>query len=73
MSKVFTPFEGPITAFTANHPILASQRWGIDIVGKLTPTQGNYTFIVVAVEYFSKWVKAKHVTNASSATIKKFF
>jgi hypothetical protein len=27
----------------------------------------------VAVEYFTKWVKAKPVTNVSSATIKKFF
>jgi IS30 family transposase len=35
--------------------------------------QGNYTFIVVAVEYFTKWVEAKPVTNVSSATIKKFF
>jgi hypothetical protein len=27
----------------------------------------------VAFEYFMKWVEAKHVTNASSTTIKKFF
>jgi hypothetical protein len=49
------------------------QRWGIDIIGKLTPAQGYYTFIIVAMEYFTKWVKAKPVTNVSSATIKKFF
>jgi hypothetical protein len=49
------------------------QRWGIDIVGKLTPTQGNYTFAVVAVEYFTKWIEAKPLTNVSSASIKKFF
>jgi hypothetical protein len=30
------------------------QRWGIDIVAKLTPAQGNYTFVVIAVEYFTK-------------------
>jgi hypothetical protein len=45
------------------------QQWGIDIVGKLTPTQGNYTFVVVALEYFTKWIEAKLVTNVSSATI----
>jgi hypothetical protein len=49
------------------------QWWGIDIIGKLTPAQGNYTFTVVAVEYFTKWVKAKPLTNVSSASIKKFF
>jgi hypothetical protein len=49
------------------------QRWGIDIVGKLTPAQGNYTFTIVAVEYFTKWVEAKPLTNVTFASIKKFF
>jgi hypothetical protein len=39
----------------------------------LTPAQGNYTFIVVAVEYFTKWVEVKPLTNISSTSIKKFF
>jgi hypothetical protein len=39
----------------------------------LTPAQGNYTFIAVAVEYFTKWIEAKPHTNMSSASIKKFF
>jgi hypothetical protein len=41
-------------------------------VGKLTPAQGNYTFTIVAVEYFTKWVEAKPVTNITSATIQNF-
>jgi IS30 family transposase len=48
-------------------------RWGIDIVGKLTPAQGNYTFTVIAMEYFTKWIEAKPLTNVSSTTIKRFF
>jgi hypothetical protein len=35
--------------------------------------QGNYTFVVVAVEYFTKWVEAKPLTKVSSVSIKKFF
>jgi hypothetical protein len=42
-------------------------------VGKLTPAQGNYTFAVIAVEYFTKWIEAKPLTNVSSITIKRFF
>jgi hypothetical protein len=42
-------------------------------VGKLTSAQGNYTFTIVAVEYFTKWVEAKLVTNITSATIQIFF
>jgi hypothetical protein len=52
---------------------LPLQRWGIDIVGKLTPAQGNYTFAIVAAEYFTKWAEVKPVTNITSATIQKFF
>jgi hypothetical protein len=54
-------------------PLWPLQQWGIDIIGKLTPEQGNYTFAVVVVEYFTKWVEAKPLTNVSSTTIKKVF
>jgi hypothetical protein len=47
------------------------QQWGINIIGKLTPAQGNYTFAVVAVEYFTKWIEAKPITNVPSTTIQK--
>jgi hypothetical protein len=42
-------------------------------VGKLTSAQGNYTFAIVAVEYFTKWIEAKPITNITSTTIQKFF
>jgi hypothetical protein len=40
-------------------------------MGKLTPAQGNYTFAIIVVEYFTKWVEVKYVTNITSATIQK--
>jgi hypothetical protein len=42
-------------------------------MGKLTPAQEDYTFTIVTVEYFTKWVKVKPVTNITSTTIQKFF
>jgi hypothetical protein len=60
----------PLQLITASWPL---QPWGIDIVGPLTPAQGNYTFTIIAIMYFTKWVEAKPITNISSATIKKFF
>jgi hypothetical protein len=53
-------------------PTWPLQRWGINIMGKLTPVQGNYTFAIVVMEYFMKWVEVKSVTNITSTTIKKF-
>ena len=33
--------------------------WGIDIIGKIHPTTSNgHEFILVAIEYFTKWVEA---------------
>jgi hypothetical protein len=71
MSEIFSKDEGPSTASIVN-PSWPLQRWGTDIVGKLTPAQGNYTFAVVVVEYFTKWIEAKPLTNVSFVSIKKF-
>jgi hypothetical protein len=69
LPKILSPIEVSCPALAADHSILAIAAVGIDIVSKLTLTQGNYSFIVVAVEYFTKWIDAKHVTNVSLATI----
>jgi hypothetical protein len=73
MSKIFSQDKGSGVAGETNSSVLALQRWGIDIVGKLTLAQGNYTFTIITVEYFAKWIEAKPLTNVSSSTIKKFF
>jgi hypothetical protein len=49
------------------------QRWGIDIVGPLATTQGNYKYAVVVVEYFTKWIEAKPLVNIAAAGLKRFF
>jgi transposase InsO family protein len=49
------------------------QRWGLDLLGPLPPAQGNLKYVVVAVEYFSKWIEAKPLATITSATIQKFF
>jgi hypothetical protein len=61
--------DQPLRLITSSWPL---KQWSIDIVSKLTPAQGNYTFAIVAVEYFVKWIEAKPVTNISSTTIIKF-
>jgi hypothetical protein len=54
-------------------PTWPLQRWGMDIVGPLPTTQGNFKFDVVAVEYFTKWIEARSVATITSATSRKFF
>ena len=52
--------------------------WGIDIIGKITPKASNgHEFILVAIDYFTKWVeatsfsvlKAKHVVRFIESNI----
>ncbi|KAJ9542676.1 hypothetical protein OSB04_029182 [Centaurea solstitialis] len=33
-------------------------RWGMDIVGKLSPAPGQKVYLLVLADYFSKWIEA---------------
>jgi hypothetical protein len=65
MLEIFSKDEAPAQPVQLITPSWPLQMWSIDIVKKLTPA-GNYTFAVVAVEYFTKWIEVKPLT-------KKFF
>jgi ribonuclease HI len=54
-------------------PTWPLQTWGLDLLGPLPPAQGNLKYVVVAVEYFSKWIEAKPLATITSATVQKFF
>jgi hypothetical protein len=54
-------------------PTWPLQRWGLALLGPLPLAQGNLKYVVVAVEYFSKWIEAKHLATITSATVQKFF
>jgi hypothetical protein len=61
----------PATNLQTIEPTWPLARWGIDIIGKLPAAQGNLQYAVVAVEYFTKWIEAKPVTNMSFSYNKK--
>jgi hypothetical protein len=42
-------------------------------LGPLPPAQGNLKYVVVAVEYFSKWIEVKPSATMTSVTVQKFF
>jgi hypothetical protein len=48
-------------------------RWGLNLLGPLPPSQENLRYVVVAVQYFSKWIEAKPLAMITSATFQKFF
>jgi hypothetical protein len=60
----------PSQLITPSWPL---QRCGIDIVGPLTTTQGYYKYVVVVVEYFTKWIEVKPLVNIAAAWFRRFF
>ncbi|GKA56813.1 reverse transcriptase domain-containing protein [Tanacetum coccineum] len=47
-------------------------KWGIDIAGPFPEGPGKVKFLIVAMDYFTKWIEAKPVATITGAQIKKF-
>ncbi|GJT60212.1 reverse transcriptase domain-containing protein [Tanacetum coccineum] len=47
-------------------------KWGIDIVGPFPEGPGKVKFLIVAIDYFTKWIEAKPVSTITGNQIKKF-
>ncbi|MCI38756.1 gypsy retrotransposon integrase-like protein, partial [Trifolium medium] len=47
--------------------------WGMDILGPFTTSQGQAKFLLVAVDYFTKWIEAEPVAIISSDKVKIFY
>ncbi|GKF22030.1 reverse transcriptase domain-containing protein [Tanacetum coccineum] len=47
-------------------------KWGIDIAGTFPEGPGKVKFLIVAIDYFTKWIKAKPVTTITGNQVKKF-
>ncbi|XP_022019418.1 uncharacterized protein LOC110919460 [Helianthus annuus] len=48
------------------------QQWGIDMVGPFPEAPGAVKFIIVDVDYFTKWVEAKALASTSAMMVCKF-
>ncbi|XP_073138233.1 uncharacterized protein [Henckelia pumila] len=44
-------------------------QWGMDIVGPLPPGPGQKKFLLVAVDYFSKWVEAEPLAKITEEAV----
>jgi RNase H-like domain found in reverse transcriptase/Integrase core domain/Integrase zinc binding domain len=54
-------------------PLLPFEKWGIDYVGPVHPTSPRQNaYILLAVDYLTKWVEAKAVKTADKKTTAKF-
>lgn len=61
----------PVDMISVSSPCPSAQ-WGIDIVGPFVKTTGQRRFLVLAVDYFTKWVEAKPLTRITEGEMMKF-
>ncbi|XP_017438127.1 uncharacterized protein LOC108344174 [Vigna angularis] len=47
-------------------------QWGIDIVGPLPLAKAQNKFLLVAVDYFTKWIEAEPLSIISAQRVQKF-
>jgi hypothetical protein len=55
-SRVMNSHPEKFTTITSSWPFA---KWGVDIVGPMPPGKGSRKFLVVAVDYFTKWAEAE--------------
>ncbi|GJS77469.1 reverse transcriptase domain-containing protein [Tanacetum coccineum] len=61
--------QQPLTPITA---LWSFYKWGIDIGGPFPKGPGKVKFLIVAMDYFTKWIEAKAVATITSNQVKKF-
>ena len=59
----------PLTSIISPWPF---QQWGLDILGALPIGKGQCKFIVVRVDYFTKWAKAEPLATITEKKVRNF-
>ncbi|MCO5564881.1 hypothetical protein L7F22_018549 [Adiantum nelumboides] len=60
---------GPRQAVIANGPF---EKWGIDAMGPLPRTANGKLYILVAIDYMTRWVEAQSIAKVNEKTVSKF-
>ncbi|XP_030922855.1 uncharacterized protein K02A2.6-like [Quercus lobata] len=47
-------------------------QWGLDIIGPFPKAAGNKRYLLVGMDYFTKWVEAEPLANIRDLDAKKF-
>nr|GEV31757.1 reverse transcriptase domain-containing protein [Tanacetum cinerariifolium] len=61
--------QQPLTPITALWPFY---KWGINIACPFPEGPGKVKFLIVAMDYFTKWVEAKAVATITDGQVEKF-
>ena len=48
------------------------KRWALDFVGPITPTSKGKSYILVCMDYVTKWIEAKALPRATEQAVADF-
>ncbi|XP_061363519.1 uncharacterized protein LOC133307115 [Gastrolobium bilobum] len=48
-------------------------KWGMDLLGPFKAAERQLKWLIVTVDYFTKWIEAEPVTTITSARLQRFF
>jgi len=47
-------------------------RWGVDILGPFPLAKGQVKFLIVGIDYFTKWIEAELVATITTRQVQNF-
>ncbi|XP_074377037.1 uncharacterized protein LOC141718555 [Apium graveolens] len=59
----------PLKPLTSPWPFAV---WGIDLIGELPKGKGGVKYVVVVIDYFTKWAEAEPLATITAAKLKEF-
>ena len=63
----------PLTLLNVISPPWPFSMWGIDMIGMIEPKASNgHHFILVEIDYFTKWVEAASYANVTKQVVVRF-
>ncbi|GKV51996.1 hypothetical protein SLEP1_g58606 [Rubroshorea leprosula] len=78
-ANLVTVYELSISTFLETGEMLSSltspwpfAQWGVDLLDPFIKGKGGCTFLVVAVDYFTKWIEAKPLSTTTERKIEEF-
>ncbi|KAK3001122.1 hypothetical protein RJ639_022192 [Escallonia herrerae] len=63
----------PVSPLTSVVSPIPFSMWGMDLLGPFPMASGQRWFVVVAIDYFTKWTEAESLATITSAKCEDFF
>ncbi|XP_052117555.1 uncharacterized protein LOC127747557 [Arachis duranensis] len=58
-----------LSLLTSSRPF---SQWGVDLLGPFPVGPGQVKYLIVAIDYYTKWIEAEPLASISSSNCKKF-